>query len=144
MESLLELYRIGHGPSSSHTMGPYRAAEIFLGRFPDADHFHVTLFGSLAATGKGHLTDAAIIEALSPRPVQISWEAEIELPTHPNGMLLEALDFENHRLGKWQVYSTGGGALREDGETLETHPVYDMNSMRQIMKHCDQHGLSFW
>ena len=144
MESLFELYRIGHGPSSSHTMGPYRAAEIFSGRHPQADHYHVTLFGSLAATGKGHLTDAAIIEALSPKAVSISWEAEIELPAHPNGMVLEALDDEDKILGSWQVYSTGGGALREDGETFETRQTYEMNSTRQIMKHCDRFGFSFW
>ncbi|MGB8980673.1 MAG: serine dehydratase beta chain, partial [Anaerolineales bacterium] len=60
MESIQELYRIGPGPSSSHTMGPRYAAEIFLRRHPKAGSFHVTLFGSLAATGRGHLTDRAI------------------------------------------------------------------------------------
>jgi L-serine dehydratase len=144
MESLFELYRIGHGPSSSHTMGPYRAAEIFRNRYLQANRFHVTLFGSLAATGKGHLTDAAIIEAFSPKRVQIDWEPEIELPAHPNGLVLEALDSDGITLGSWQVYSTGGGALREDGETFETRQIYYMDTMRQIMKHCDRHGFSFW
>jgi L-serine dehydratase len=144
MESLFELYRIGHGPSSSHTMGPYRAAEIFREQHLESDHFHVTLFGSLAATGRGHLTDAAIIDAFSPKQVQISWEAEIELPLHPNGMVLEALDSEGKCLGTWQVYSTGGGALREDGETFETRQIYDMNSTREILNYCDRHGFSFW
>ena len=60
MKSLRELYKIGRGPSSSHTMGPLKAAEIFASRHPEAKSFEVTLYGSLAATGKGHLTDVAI------------------------------------------------------------------------------------
>ena len=144
MESLFELYRIGHGPSSSHTMGPYRAAEIFKTRFSLSHHYRVTLFGSLAATGRGHLTDTAIIEALAPEMVEIIWEPEIELPAHPTGMLLEGLDADGKVLSSWQVYSTGGGALREDGEAFETREIYDMNSARQILKYCDSNGLSYW
>ena len=67
MKSIKELYRIGTGPSSSHTMGPRKAAEMFLERHPDAASFKVTLYGSLAATGKGHMTDVAIIDTLQPR-----------------------------------------------------------------------------
>ena len=62
MESIKEIFRIGFGPSSSHTMAPRKAAELFLRDFPDAARFEVTLFGSLAATGKGHLTDKAVID----------------------------------------------------------------------------------
>ena len=65
MESIKEIYKIGKGPSSSHTMGPKKAAEMFKGMYPGASSFTVTLYGSLAATGKGHMTDVALIEALS-------------------------------------------------------------------------------
>ena len=70
MKSIKELYRIGTGPSSSHTMGPRKAAEMFLTRHPEAASFKVTLYGSLAATGKGHMTDVAIIDTLKPTASQ--------------------------------------------------------------------------
>ena len=92
MESIKEMYKIGNGPSSSHTMGPAKAASIFKERNPSAAAFHVTLYGSLAATGKGHLTDKAIIESFSPVPVEISWKATESIPPHPNGMKFQALD----------------------------------------------------
>lgn len=94
MESIRQIYRIGHGPSSSHTMGPMRAAQMFLKRVSEkpVDHFDVTLYGSLAATGKGHLTDGAIYDALSiAAPVNIKWEPKVFLPFHPNGMHLKLL-----------------------------------------------------
>ena len=92
MESLKELYKIGNGPSSSHTMGPKKAAEQFLARCGKVDMFRVTLYGSLAATGKGHLTDTAIRAVLEPvAPVEIVWKAEVVLPFHTNGMLFEAI-----------------------------------------------------
>ena len=91
MESLREIFRIGKGPSSSHTMGPQRAAVIFAGRHPEAARFEVTLYGSLAATGKGHMTDKAIIDVLKKvAPVEIVWEPEVFLPYHPNGMLFRS------------------------------------------------------
>ena len=74
MKSLKELYRIGKGPSSSHTMGPQRAAKLFLQRCGNASSYEVTLYGSLAATGKGHMTDVAIEEVIQPYPsVKIIW-----------------------------------------------------------------------
>ena len=103
MESIKEVYRIGIGPSSSHTMGPRRAAEFFKSQNPFAASFRVTLYGSLAATGKGHLTDKAIISALSPRPVELLWKPEIELEYHSNGMDFEALDFDGKQLAFWRV-----------------------------------------
>ena len=96
MESLKELYKIGNGPSSSHTMGPKKAAERFAERCHDADAYRVTLCGSLAATGKGHLTDAAILSVLEPlAPTEIVWKPEVVLPFHPNGMLFEGLKAGN-------------------------------------------------
>ena len=76
MESLRELYRIGRGPSSSHTMGPSHAAVLFRESFPNADRFQAVLYGSLAKTGKGHLTDAAIRDAFAPLPTDIVWETQ--------------------------------------------------------------------
>ena len=93
MKSLKELYRIGIGPSSSHTMGPRNAAEMFLAKHPEAKSFEVTLYGSLAATGKGHMTDVAIIDTLQPHaPLDLLWKPEIFLPFHPNGMLFNSKD----------------------------------------------------
>ena len=73
MESIREIFRIGRGPSSSHTMGPVRAAKQYRDKHEDAQSFKVTLYGSLALTGKGHLTDVAIIEELKPAKVEIVW-----------------------------------------------------------------------
>ena len=92
MKSIKELYRIGTGPSSSHTMGPRKAAEMFLERHPDAASFKVTLYGSLAATGKGHMTDVAIIDTLQPTaPVEIVWQPKPLRRQHlllPDNLLL--------------------------------------------------------
>ena len=102
MKSIKELYRIGTGPSSSHTMGPRKAAEMFLERHPDAASFKVTLYGSLAATGKGHMTDVAIIDTLQPTaPVEIVWQPKVFLPFHPNGMTFAALDNNDKVQENW-------------------------------------------
>ena len=77
MDSLKELYKIGNGPSSSHTMGPQKAAKIFRDKNPNAEFFKVELYGSLAATGKGHLTDWVIIETLKPKACEIIWKPQI-------------------------------------------------------------------
>ena len=114
MESLRELYKIGMGPSSSHTMGPRKAADEFNRLYPQASSFRVTLYGSLAATGKGHLTDFAVKEALYPKPVSILWEPQTFLTKHPNALHLEALDRAGHILGEQTVYSVGGGEIRTD------------------------------
>jgi L-serine dehydratase len=144
METIRAIFRIGHGPSSSHTMAPRRAAEQFRLAAPQAAGYRVTLYGSLAATGKGHRTDAAIIEALSPFPVEIVWEPHHHLPRHPNGMRFEALDPSGEVLTSWQGYSTGGGALQAEGEDAVQRSVYDLHSMREILKHCTQNGIAFW
>ena len=82
MITLRELYRIGHGPSSSHTMGPRKAATQFLEKYDHATHFNVTLYGSLAATGKGHMTDVAILDVLGADRTTIIWEPKQFLPFH--------------------------------------------------------------
>lgn len=144
MESIRELYRIGRGPSSSHTMAPGKAAEQFRNRHPEAARYRVHLYGSLAATGRGHLTDVAIEQAFAPLPVEILWEPEVELPAHPNGMRLEALAVDGTCLDARSVYSTGGGRIEWEGEESPHPVVYQLTTMRDILKHCTQHGISFW
>jgi len=149
MESIRSIFRIGIGPSSSHTMGPRRAAEQFRKQNPEAKAFRVTLYGSLAATGKGHQTDVAIEGALSPSPVKILWQPEVTLPRHPNGMRFESLGADGEPLNSWTVYSIGGGAILGEGEELagdarEQEPVYSLHTMREILKFCTQQGISFW
>lgn len=146
MKTLKELYRIGIGPSSSHTMGPRNAAEIFLQKHPEAKSFEVTLYGSLAATGKGHMTDVAIIETLqSHAPVELKWAPEIFLPYHPNGMLFKSKDVYGNVTDEWTVYSVGGGALAEEGiPTAASQHIYEMNSMSEILNWCERTGKSYW
>ncbi len=147
MNSLRELYKIGKGPSSSHTMGPYSAACIFGGRHADAARFEVTLYGSLAATGKGHMTDVAIQEVLEPiGPVEILWEPSHFLPYHPNGMLFKAFGADGALQEEWTVYSIGGGALSEGPgkEMSQAGEVYDMNTLTEIVEWCDRNGRNIW
>ena len=144
MESLKELYRIGRGPSSSHTMAPCRAAEIFLKENPSAGKFNVTLYGSLAATGKGHFTDTGILSILPAEKTKIFWKPETFLPFHPNGMLFESFDASGRLLRKWTVYSIGGGALREENAEKETEELYPFASMQKIMEECRSKSLALW
>ena len=148
MKSIKELYRIGTGPSSSHTMGPRKAAEIFLQRHPEAAAFKVTLYGSLAATGKGHMTNVAITDTLQPAaPVEIIWEPKIFLPFHPNGMKFVSLDAEGKETDTWTVFSVGGGALAEESDgvaSVNTPDVYEMNHLTEILHWCERTGKSYW
>lgn len=144
MKSLRELYRIGTGPSSSHTMGPRKAAEQFLARHSEATEFRVTLFASLAATGRGHLTDKALTEVFAPRGCEIVWQPQTELPLHPNGMHFEALADDGRVLEKWEVYSIGGGALQEPEKKIDSNNVYNLNSMEAILLRADETGESCW
>ena len=147
MKSIREIYRIGIGPSSSHTMGPRHAAEIFAERHPECRHFVVTLLGSLAATGKGHMTDRAILDVLTAKTpdVTIVWEPKIFPAFHPNGMKFQALREDGSVADEWMVYSVGGGALAEEGvPTEETAEVYGLNTMTDIMDWCADSGCSYW
>lgn len=148
MESLREIFRIGKGPSSSHTMGPQRAAIIFAERHPEAARFEVTLYGSLAATGKGHMTDKAIIDVLKQiAPVEIVWEPSVFLPYHPNGMLFRAYNNSQDLLDEWTVYSVGGGALSEGKATddyFHKESVYDLHTLKVIQTWCEHHGRGYW
>ena len=148
MKSLKELFRIGKGPSSSHTMGPQKASQIFKERNPQAASFEVTLYGSLAATGKGHMTDAIIVETLEPTaPVELVWQPSVFLPFHPNGMKFVAKDAKGNPVDEWTVYSIGGGALSEgkkEGDLFDTKDIYDMNTLTDIMRWCEKSGRSYW
>lgn len=145
MKSLREIYRVGKGPSSSHTMGPQRAAKLFLERCPDAVRYEVTLYGSLAATGKGHMTDVAIEEVLDAQhPVKIIWEPHVFLSFHPNGMKFVGFDALGDIIEEWTVYSVGGGALSEGKGDLGGPEVYDLGNMSDILQWCYGNGRSFW
>ena len=148
MRSLQELYKIGKGPSSSHTMGPSKAAHLFADRHSkDSARFEVTLYGSLAATGKGHMTDVAILEVLEPlAPTTIIWEPTVFPEYHPNGMLFKAFRADGSLAEAWTVYSIGGGALSEGPgkEMSQSGEVYDMNTLTEIIQWCEKNGRSFW
>ncbi len=145
MESLRELFKIGNGPSSSHTMGPKRAAEQFTFRCPRADRYRVTLYGSLAATGRGHLTDRAILSVLEPiAPTEICWEPETVLPFHPNGMRFEGFE-QGRTLDSWTIFSIGGGALANEETKAEPKPsVYGMSTIHDIKAYCYAEGKTYW
>ena len=143
MKTIREIYRIGYGPSSSHTMGPRKAAEIFVGRTQEAASYVVTLYGSLAATGRGHMTDVAILDVL--KNATIRWMPDVFLPYHPNGMKFEALDTDGKIIDSWTVYSVGGGALEEEGKQGDELPeIYHLNTMTEILRYCEESGKSFW
>ncbi len=144
MESIKEVFRIGAGPSSSHTMGPKLAAELFRARVPEAAAFRVTLYESLAATGKGHLTDKAIQQALTPFPVEIVWAANQTIQEHPNAMYFEALDDTAQVMKSWMVFSVGGGALREAGQKESSISCYPQKTLEEIMDICSEKGWSYW
>lgn len=145
MDSIKDIFKIGVGPSSSHTMGPRRAAETFLARFPQAVRFQVTLYGSLAATGKGHLTDRAIVAILGESRTEIVWEPTVFLPYHPNGMRFKALDEAGAELGAWEVYSIGGGFLSEGpGQAQTTAVPYPYTTMDGVLEWYGQTGRIFW
>ena len=145
MESIKEIYKIGIGPSSSHTMGPKRAAERFLARTSSATSYRVTLYGALAATGKGHLTDKAILDVLEPvAPTEIVWQPEVFLPFHPNAMKFESLDAEGKTIDDWVVYSVGGGDIVEEGESRVHNHVYEMTHIADIQAWCEKTGHNYW
>lgn len=144
MYSLRELYRIGMGPSSSHTIGPSTIARMFIEEYPNMKFFKVFLFGSLGATGKGHFTDKAIESVLSPHKVEFVWQPEVVLTRHTNAMRIEGFKSENDKkpVCSKLYYSIGGGAVIEDGKEEALHDVYPDNRMRDIQRFCNEHGLS--
>jgi L-serine dehydratase len=145
MESIRTLYKIGNGPSSSHTIGPRNAAFQVKEQFPTASRFVVKLYSSLAATGKGHLTDRAISEALSPIPVEFEWLANENLPFHPNAMTFTAFSAQSEIIGEQTLYSVGGGRLSDGTPTQESivH-VYPHSNMLGILSWAKTNGRTLW
>ncbi len=146
MKSIREIYRIGKGPSSSHTMGPHFAAKAYLSHHSDAHRFHVRLYGSLAATGKGHLTDVAVNEVLSPSgPVEIEWLPKVFLPEHPNGMSIAVVEDDGSLRDEWTFFSVGGGAITCDRlPEAESQDIYPLNTMTELLEWCNRNGKAYW
>ena len=144
MPSLRYLYRVGSGPSSSHTVGPERACRIFRERYPGADFFRVTLYGSLAKTGVGHGTDNVIRKTLAPVECKIDFDYDtVDLP-HPNTMDISAYK-NNELLGRDRVMSTGGGQIRfRDTENDDEPDVYPVSSFEKVASACREDNLRIW
>ncbi len=144
MKSLRSLFRIGLGPSSSHTMGPNRAAIEYAARCNNADSYRVTLYGSLAATGRGHMTDVAITNVLQPiAPLEIIWKPETFLPFHSNGMKFEGIK-AGKVIDEWTIYSVGGGELANEDTIKSESDIYPLTTMHDIMQWSDETGCAFW
>ena len=142
MKSIKSVYKIGNGPSSSHTVGPYHAAQIFGERFPDADHFRVTLFGSLAFTGEGHGTGKAIVSGLPGAEVIFNLEIDEKDLPHPNTMLFEAFQ-DGKLIGSNRIFSIGGGSIRIEGEESdEDIELYPQKNFSEILNICRERGLN--
>ena len=140
MESLRELYRIGPGPSSSHALGPERAMRLFRARPANATAttIEATLFGSLAATGRGHGTDTVLARASTGLALRLIWCPGVVLPFHPNGLRLRAFDADLQELDSWEVFSVGGGALRSPGDPPPV-ATYPQRSMAEVLAWCNDY-----
>lgn len=138
MKTLRELYKIGNGPSSSHTMGPKRAAEWFKDKNPEANRFDIYLYGSLAFTGKGHLTDKIIKETLKPIKTNIIFDTKFVCDKHPNTMDLIAYK-DDQKISQARVYSVGGGVIEVEGQKRAIVPdIYKLNHMQDIKDYCKE------
>lgn len=144
MDTQKELFRIGYGPSSSHTMGPQKAAIIFKEKHPQANRFVVDLYGALALTGRGHLTDYIIKRMLGENKTEVRFLGELFYEYHPNGMKFYAYQ-DDLLLGEWLVFSVGGGALKELNEDRESHlnHYYRFKTMKDILSYLTTYKLSF-
>lgn len=144
METVRDIYRIGSGPSSSHSMGPERASMLFRRKFPNADKYEVTLYGSLALTGVGHRTDYVIKKTLAPTPTDIKFDkVTTDLP-HPNTMKLVALE-KGVNVGEWTVISVGGGSIRVLGEdVVKPNYIYKLDKFKDIADYCISNRMRIW
>ena len=149
MQSLRELYKIGRGPSSSHTMGPERAMHIMRERYPSADTFCVTLYGSLALTGEGHGTDRVIRETAAPVPCEILFDHTTHCSVHPNTMDIKMME-KGREIATHRVYSVGGGSIVIEGEdpsdqTKDTRDdIYELNTYAEIADYCHKKNIRIW
>ena len=145
MKSLRYLYKIGRGPSSSHTMGPEKACRIFLKRYPQADEYEATLLGSLSATGKGHLTDEVIRETFAPGKVTVIFgDTDESKLIHPNTLILKAKS-SGSVVGESEVYSVGGGEIVFKGEKQNAaEEIYPHKTFDEIKEFCIENSLKLW
>lgn len=142
MKSIKQLFKIGPGPSSSHTLGPAKACELFQKEFENAHHFKAILYGSLSLTGKGHRTDYIIQKKLFPKSCEVVFRSD-SLPKHPNGMELKAYDEMNKEMGTWRIYSVGGGSIEIDGIPNEDNcDIYPERNFEDIKKFCAEKNLN--
>ncbi len=142
MKSIRDIYKIGKGPSSSHTMGPERAAWIFKAAHPDADQFTVLLYGSLSKTGVGHGTNRVVREVLSPTPTEIIFSDEIIPHSHPNTLDFIAVK-QGAEVARQRFESIGGGDIRYEGGGAAAAPeVYPENTFAEIMAVCKHQGIT--
>ncbi len=143
MQSLLELYKIGHGPSSSHTMGPSKLSGIFKEKFPQADKIKVILYGSLALTGQGHLTDVAISDVLKPIKHEIVFDAKTKV-NHPN--TVDFIGYKNGKeIGKMRGISIGGGSVKVEGMPIkQVKECYKFNFFKHVYKYCKQNKMDLY
>ena len=145
MHSIKTLYKVGNGPSSSHTIGPKVASQFIIDKYKDCDYVKVTLFGSLAFTGKGHLTDYIIEKTFNENniKVDICFNYEILDLEFPNTMHFEIYK-NNTILGEETIFSIGGGLIKvKDFENVEEKEVYPHKTILQIKEFCSQNNLSF-
>ncbi len=143
MKSLRELYKIGKGPSSSHTMGPHKACSIFKSENPTATAFKVILYGSLADTGKGHRTDTACMEAFEPAPCEVIFNKDHSIPLkHVNTLDLIAYGPEGGEINRMRVMSIGGGDISIEGRAdLRPPEIYKENSFAEIAEYCKNRNI---
>lgn len=143
MESLREIYRIGKGPSSSHTMGPEHASKLFLEKNPKASRYLVTLYGSLSKTGKGHMTDQIIIDTFKNKNIEVVFgDGDESKLYHPNTMTLEAFDENDKSIDSWRVYSVGGGKIEIEGQpSVVAQDIYPLNTFSEIKEYCDKTNM---
>ena len=147
MKSIKDIYKIGKGPSSSHTMGPFKSVRHYVNHHTEAKEIHVTLYGSLAATGKGHLTDWACEDAFRDGKVHIEWQPKENLPVHPNGMKVSVCNADGSLDDTWTYYSIGGGdivCIECPLETEGSSEVYELTTLSDIMDWCNANGKSYW
>lgn len=144
MESITELYKIGRGPSSSHTIGPEKACMIFKESNADADRFKVVLFGSLAKTGKGHGTDAVIKKTFSPVKCDVEFDyLSADIP-HPN--TLDLIAYKNgEEISKNRVLSVGGGSIVFENQAVKApEEIYELSNFNDISDYCQKNNMRLW
>ncbi len=144
MESLTELYKMGRGPSSSHTIGPEKACMIFKDKNRDADRFKAILYGSLAKTGRGHGTDVVIKKTFLPYECSIEFNYTKSNIPHPNTMELIAYS-ENAEVSRERVFSVGGGSILFENHVAKApDKVYSLDKFSDISGYCEKRDIRLW